>query len=85
LKKKEQAEKEKREAEEKKQKMRAEQEKLRRKEAILKTREAQKELVKVRPISSRRGKAIVNGKLCNFYDWSTSPDPAFVNKVPWQS
>ncbi len=85
LKKKEQTEKEKRESEDKKQKLKAEEEKLRRKEAILKTRESQQELVKVRPISSRIGKAIVNGKLCKFYDWSTSPDPAFINKDPWQS
>ena len=85
LKKKEQADKEKKAEEERRFKWKDEQDKLKRKEQIMHMRENKKELVKVRPILTRKGKAFVNGKLCHFYDWSTSPDPSFVNKVPWQS
>ena len=85
LKRKEREEKEKKLEEERRQKWKAEEEKMRRKEQIMLKKQSEKELLKVRPLSSRKGAAFVNGKLRDFYDWSTSPDPSFVNKEAWKS
>ena len=61
------------------------QEKARRAELALKMAENKKQLIKVRKLEERKGVAIVNGKLRAYYDWSTSPDPTFLNKDTWKS
>ncbi len=79
------AEKEKQLEEARKEKLRLEREKQKRKENLKHVLEQQQKLAKVRPLASKKGKAIANGKMCTFYDWSTSPDPAFVNQNEWKS
>ena len=38
---------------------------------------------KARPKSSPYSYAISNGQFCRYYDWTTNPQPAFVNPKPW--
>ncbi len=38
---------------------------------------------KSRPKSSPYAYAISNGQYCRYYDWTTNPQPAFVNPKPW--
>lgn len=38
---------------------------------------------KNRPKSSPFGYAVSNGQFCRYYDWTTNPQPAFVNPRPW--
>ena len=45
-----------------------------------KTELNKKKIVAIRPLSERKGLAVINGKLHDFFDWSTSPNPAFFNK-----
>lgn len=44
-----------------------------------------KRLIKVRANVAKEATAIINGKRHNYYDWSTSPAPSFINDKPWQS
>ena len=44
-----------------------------------------KKTFKARPIDQKKGFAFVNGKVCSFDDWSTSPEPSFVNQAEWKS
>jgi hypothetical protein len=77
------------------QRQREEQERIRlNREKIKKKREEQskklielnkKKSVPIRPLTARTGVAIINGKTHDYYDWSTSPAPSFINKIPWQS
>lgn len=69
--------KEEREAKEKK-----EREKQRQLEA---QRVREEKEAKVRVLHKREGVAVVNGKEQKFFDWSTSPQPSFVNKNEWKS
>ena len=39
-----------------------------------------KAILNVRPIVEKKGTAYINGKLYSFFDWSTSPDPSYINK-----
>ena len=41
------------------------------------------ETAKVCPKSSPYGYAVANGQFCRYYDWTTNPQPAFVNPKPW--
>ena len=47
--------------------------------------ENKKKLFKNRPLSQKKGFAYVNGKLCSYDDWSTSPEPTFINQEAWKS
>ncbi len=39
---------------------------------------------KVRNLNDRKGYGYANGgKIYQYFDWSTSPDPSFVNKKEW--
>ena len=40
---------------------------------------------KIRPNSSKKATAVINGKCHSYYDWSTSPAPGYINKFAWQS
>lgn len=85
MKRRENAEKEKKAEDERILKKKQEEEKLKKEENLKRMKENKKNLFQVRPNSSKKGVAIVNGKTCNFYDWSTSPAPSYVNKIPWQN
>ena len=50
-----------------------------------KLEENKKKNVPIRPLTQRQGQAIINGKLHSYYDWSTSPQPSWVNQTAWQS
>lgn len=82
---KKQNEKERQRIEEEKKREKEEVEKIKKAEAEKRLKENKKELVKVRPLSKREGVAIVNGKSRNFFDWSTSPSPSFINKNEWKN
>lgn len=85
VKEKERNEKVKRDLDERRERWRQEQEKKKRKDNLKHMMKEKKEIVRVRPLSERRGEAVINGRLCSFYDWSTSPNPSFVNKEAWKS
>lgn len=44
-----------------------------------------KNFAKPRSNTSKRASALINGKVHNYYDWSTSPAPSFMNEKEWQS
>lgn len=45
--------------------------------------EKKKMLGPVRRLEEKKGVVMVNGKERKYYDWSTSPQPSFVNKDEW--
>jgi hypothetical protein len=65
-------------------KEREELEKAKKAEALKRLLENRKNVVQVRDLKQKKGTAIINGKQKSFFDWSTSPQPSFVNKIPWQ-
>lgn len=82
----EKKEKEKREKkleEERRLKAEAEEKKLKNLEAQKRMRESMKKIVDIRDANKKNGVVIINGKEYKYYDWSTSPEPSFVNKKEW--
>jgi hypothetical protein len=84
LKKKEQSEREKKLEEERLKRERDEQEKLKKAEALKRLQENKKNIIKIREPKEKCGTVLINGKVRSYYDWSTSPQPSFVNKIPWK-
>ena len=41
--------------------------------------------VKVRHLKERKGYGCSNGKQIEWFDWSTSPQPSFINKAEWKN
>jgi hypothetical protein len=66
-------------------KLKSEEEKKKKEEQQKRLKETMKKTFKARPVDQKKGFAYVNGKLCSFDDWSTSPEPSFVNQAEWKS
>ena len=66
-------------------KLKSEEEKKKKEEQQKRIKENMKKTFNPRPVDQKKGFAIVNGKLCSFDDWSTSPEPSFINQVEWKS
>jgi hypothetical protein len=41
------------------------------------------EKIKNRPKASLNSYIIANGKCLRYHDWSSNPEPTFVNPIPW--
>ena len=85
LKEKEEAEKQRKKQLEEKIRLNQERIKQTRAERNVKLSELNKGKTTSRPIVARKGAAIINGKIYNYFDWSTSPAPSYFNQNEWQS
>jgi hypothetical protein len=55
----------------------------RKKEKSEKAYDKWREKLKSRPKTTFNSFIIANGKCLKYYDWSSNPEPTFVNPIPW--
>ena len=85
LKEKEEADKQRKKQLDEKTRLNQERIKQTRAERNAKLSELNKRKASARPLVARKGAAIINGKIYNYFDWSTSPAPSYCNQNEWQS